>query len=177
MKAINIKQKIMDYFLLNPTKRLRVRQIEKEVKVPLPSAIRYSKELEKEKILKKLSIANIQVYMADRGSERFLLEKKCFNIKQLYLSGLVERFKNKYSNPLIILFGSYAKGEDQEESDIDLYIESPLKKIEKEEIFEKKLQRKIQLFVYPAIEKITNKELANNIVNGIVINGFLEVFK
>ena len=43
----SIKEEIKQYFLTNPTARKRVRQIESEVKVPLPSAIRYTKELEK----------------------------------------------------------------------------------------------------------------------------------
>lgn len=177
MKTKNIKEKIKEYFLLNPTKKLRVRQIEKEVKVPLPSAIRYSKELEKEGVLKKIDIAGMKVYVADRASERYVLEKKLFNLKQIYNSGLVRYLKQAYSNPTIILFGSCAKGEDVEESDIDLYIETPLKRIEGVDLFEKKLQRKLQIFIYPSIERVKNKELANNIINGIILNGFLEVLK
>lgn len=55
---------------------------------------------------------------------------------------------NKYSNPVIILFGSYAKGEDIENSDIDLYIQTPSKKELRTEKFEKLLKRKVQfLFI------------------------------
>ena len=48
MERKNIKERIKEYFLNNPTEKLRVRQIERKVKVPLPSAIRYTKELVKE---------------------------------------------------------------------------------------------------------------------------------
>ena len=43
--------------------------------------------------------------------------------------------------------------------------------------FENILNRKIQIFNYKNINEIKNKELSNNIINGIILNGFLEVFK
>ena len=36
--------------------------------------------------------------------------------------------KIELSNPSVIIFGSYAKGKDTEESDIDIYIETSSKK-------------------------------------------------
>ena len=173
----NIKSKILYHFFMNPTQKLRVRHIEKQVKVPLPSAIRYSKELVKEKLLKKTEIAKINLYSADRTSRIFLFEKKLFNLKQISNTGLIEHLFQKYSNPTVIVFGSYSKGEDIESSDIDLYVETPVKKKPDLTKFERKLNRKIQLFVHKDIKDIKNNELMNNILNGIVLNGFIEVFK
>ena len=176
MKIKSIKIKIKEYFLLNPTIRLRVRQIEREVKVPLPSVIRYAKELEQEKILKVTIIAGIKLYSTDRSSKTYLIEKRLFNLQSLYFSGLIDFLIEKYSNPTIIVFGSYSIGEDIEKSDIDIYIETPKKEIEKNlNSFEKKLQRNIQVFQHKNINQIKNKALINNIINGIVLNGFLEV--
>ena len=81
------------------------------------------------------------------------------------------------SNPIIIVFGSFSKGEDIENSDIDIYVETPSKKEISLKKFEKKLNRKIQVFRNKSIKKIKNEDLANNILNGIVLNGNLEVFK
>ena len=176
MKIKSIKIKIKEYFLLNPTIRLRVRQIEREVKVPLPSVIRYAKELEQGKILKVTIIAGIKLYSTDRSSKTYLIEKRLFNLQSLYFSGLIDFLIEKYSNPTIIVFGSYSIGEDIEKSDIDIYIETPKKEIEKNlNSFEKKLQRNIQVFQHKNINQIKNKALINNIINGIVLNGFLEV--
>ena len=107
----------------------------------------------------------------------FLLEKKLYNLRSLYSSGLVDFLVQELSNPAIILFGSYARGEDVETSDIDIFIETTQKEIPSLVKFEKKLQRKTQLFKYKDISKVENKELSNNIINGITLNGFLEVFK
>ena len=176
MKTKNIKNRIKEYFFLNPTMKLRVRQIERELKAPLPSVIRYTKELEKEGILKSTKITNITAYSADRTSKTYLLEKKLFNIHQLQVSGLLDFLKQEGGNPVVIVFGSYARGEDIEKSDIDLYIELPTKRKMNLEKFEKILQRKLQVFVYKNIHELENKELANTILNGISINGFIEVF-
>ena len=173
----DIKSKIKEYFFMNPTMKIWVRQIERDLKVPFPSVIRYTKELEKDGIIKSTVAPGITLYSADRTSTAFLLEKKLYNLRSLFSSGLVDFLVQELSNPTIILFGSYARGEDIEKSDIDLYIESTKKEIPSLDKFEKKLQRKIQLFKYKDISKVENKELANNIVNGITLNGFLEVFK
>ena len=177
MKTKNIKQNLKEYFFNNPTTKMRVRQIERTLKAPLPSIIRYTKELESENTLKSSEIAGIRVYSADRASKNFIIEKKLFNIYNLFNSGLIEYLIKEYNNSLIIVFGSYSKGEDIETSDIDIYIETLKKQVFNLEKFEKILQRKIQIFNYSNLDKIQNKELANNIINGLILNGFLEVFK
>lgn len=177
MKLKNIKTQIAEYFFVNPTVKLRVRHIEKKLKLPIPSVIRYTKELEKEGILKKEAIANIFIYSADRVSRNYLVEKKVFNIKLIFESELIDYLIKEYSNPVVILFGSYSKGEDIENSDIDLYIETPKKHEFNLQKFEKSLMRNIQIFNYKNINEVPNLHLANNIINGIVLNNFLEVFK
>ncbi len=176
MRTMTIIDRIKEYFFVNPTAKLRVRQIEREIKVPLPSAIRYAKELEKQGILKSTIVAGVKLYSADRTSKTFLIEKKLFNIRSLYVSGIVDFLIQKCSNAAIAVFGSYARGEDVEGSDIDLYIEMQKKEINLER-FEKELKRKIQPFIYKKITDVENKELANNILNGITLNGFIEVYR
>jgi len=177
MRTKNIKQEIIEYFFVNPTAKLRVREIERALKLPLPSIIRYCKDLEKEKILSIVKTGSVIFYTADRTSEKFLLEKKLFNIKQVYESGTLEYLRRELSNPTIVLFGSYAKGEDTEESDIDLYLETPSKKEVNMDKFEKILKRKIQILRHKNLKDIQNPHLANNIINGVLLNGFVEVFK
>ena len=176
MKTYNIKDRIREHFFMNPTKKMRVRQIEREIKLPLPSVIRYCKELEKEEILKKEAISGVSTYSADRASKKFLIEKRLFNIKSIFESGLPDYMIKEHFNPVIVLFGSYSKGEDTENSDIDLYVETPKKQNFKLEKFEKSLKRKIQIFNYKNIKDVPNPHLSNNIINGVTINNFLEAF-
>jgi len=171
----DIKQTLKEYFFTNPSAKLRVREIERTLRLPLPSVIRYCKKLEQEDILAINKIGNSNFYTASR-SETYILGKKLYNIKQVYESGLIEYLKVELSNPAIVLFGSYAKGEDVEESDIDIYIETPSKKQLNLKKFEKFLKRKIQIFRHKNLKEISNPHLANNIINGITLNNYMEVF-
>ena len=173
----NIKEIIREYFFVNPSAKLRVRQIEKTLKLPLPSVIRYCSELKNEGLLTTTKIGNVIFYVANRINNNFILEKKLFNIKQVCEAGLIDYLKKELSNPVLILFGSYAKGEDTENSDIDLYIETSSKEGINLNKFEKILNRKIQVLRHKSIKEVKNKHLANNIINGVILNGFIEVFK
>lgn len=177
METKNIKQKIKEYFFTSPTSKLRVREIERLLKLSLPSVIRYSKELQKENILTTIKIGNVVFYTGNRADKNFILEKKLFNIKLVYDFGLIEFLKIELNNPVIILFGSYSKGEDTENSDIDLYIQTPSKKEISIKKFEKVLKRNIQIIRHKSIFDIKNLNLSNNIVNGIILNNYIEVFK
>ncbi len=175
MKQKNIKKIIMEHFFLHPSSKLRVREIERKLRLPLPSVIRYCRELEKEDILAIENIGSVNFYTASR-SRKYLLEKKLFNIRQIYDSGLIEYLRVDFSNPAVVLFGSFARGEDVEESDIDIFIETASRKEMKLERFKKKLFREIQIFKNKRLSDISNPHLKNNIVNGITLNNQIEVF-
>lgn len=172
----SIKEKIKEYFFIFPEKRLRLRQIERELKLSFPSVVRYCKELLEEDILKIYEISGVKFYTSNFNNPKYKLEKKLFNLKSLYESELIEHITNNYDNPPIILFGSYAKGEDLSDSDIDIFIETT-QKIKNLQKFEKILKRNIQIFGEKSIKHIKNPHLANNIINGIKINGSFKVFK
>ncbi len=176
MSRKNIKNIIKEYFFVYPTAKLRVREMERLLQLPLPSVIKYCRELEKEDILSTHKIGTVNFYTASQSHD-FILEKKLYNLKQLYTSGLIEYVRQELSNPAIVLFGSYAKGEDTPQSDIDLYIETPSKKSININSYEQKLKRKIQLFQHKSIKDVKNVHLANNIINGIVVHKHIEVFK
>jgi len=171
-----IKDSIRDYFFVNPNSKLRVREIERLLNLPLPSVIRYCKELEKEGILTIFKVGTIKFYTASRN-QKYFVEKMLYNIKSINNTQLIDYIRKELSNPVIILFGSYSKGEDTEQSDIDIYIETPSKKKISLESYERKLKRKIQLFQHKNIREIKNMYLANNIINGITLNKELQVFE
>ena len=87
-------------------------------------------------------------------------------------SGLIEYLEEKLFPKVIVLFGSYRKGEDMIDSDIDLFVECKKEELNLS-LFEKKLKRKIQLHFKEDFNSFP-KELKNNIINGIVLYGFLE---
>lgn len=173
----DIKETIKEFFFVNPNSKLRVREIEKKLKLSLPSVIRYCKELRKEEILTTIKTGNVVFYTADKTNSSFILQKKLYNLNSMYESGLIEFLKKELSNPPVLVFGSYSRGEDIETSDIDLYIETSSNKSIDLRDFEKKLKRNIQLFKHKNVREIKNINLANNILNGVILNSYIEVFK
>ena len=176
MRQNNVKNKIKEHFLLNPTSKLRLREIERALDLSLPSVIRYSKELKLEGILDTIQTGDVIFYTADKTNENYLLEKRLFNLKQITTCGLISYLRKKLSNPPIVLFGSFAKGEDIERSDVDIYVETVAKADIDIKKFEKKLHRKIQIFRNTSLNELP-PNLANNVTNGITLNNQVEVFK
>ena len=170
----NNKYRILELFFDSPTKKFQLREISRLVKLGLLSVINHIKYLEKEKFIKKEE-GNIYPYYSAKKTIKFKIYKKTNMIIRLYEIGLIEFLEDKFSPEVIVLFGSASRGEDIEESDIDLFIIGKEDKIELKG-FERKLKRRINLFFEKGIEDLP-KELRNNVVNGVVLSGYLRAFK
>ena len=90
-------------------------------------------------------------------------------------SGLVEFIREKIDYEVLVLFGSYVRGEDNENSDIDLLVISKRKK----KLDLSKFSRLLKKPITPHILDLTTakKEFKNNIINGVVLDGYLRLFK
>jgi len=164
---------LLKIFLDNPTESFRLRELSRLSKISPLSVMNYLKEFEKEGLIQRSQKRDIPFYTAVRDNEKFILYKKISIIYELNESGLVDFLWEKLSPDAIILYGSYAKGESIEVSDIDIFVVCKEKKIELEE-FEKKLSKKIHLMFEADVKKIP-KELRNNLINGIVLKGYFKI--
>jgi len=169
------KYKLLKIFLDNPTESFRLRELARMSNISPPSVMNYLKQLERENFLKKHEKRGIPFYRALRDSKEFIAIKKTSILYELYFSGIVDFLWDELSPDAIILYGSHVKGESVENSDIDLYIIGREKRINIEE-YEEKLGKSIHLIFNQNIKKIS-KELKNNLVNGIVLKGYLKVFE
>jgi predicted nucleotidyltransferase len=107
-------------------------------------------------------------------------KKVAFNMQMVYSSDIIPNINKLFPNfQAIILFGSFRKGDDIENSDIDIAINILGKnelKIEELGIINKfgyRKKMKINLHIFSK-DKI-DKNLFSNIANGIVLEGFLEI--
>ncbi len=100
--------------------------------------------------------------------------KKIDLIHRVKETGLLENLKSEYQPDCIVVFGSAVRGEDTEDSDIDLFLQAKAKEINLNE-FEENLSRSIQLHISKSVEEYS-EELRNNIANGTVLHGYLEIF-
>jgi predicted nucleotidyltransferase len=137
-------------------------------------------EYEKEGYIEKKSLKNISGYSAS-GSEKFKLLKKYYNLEKIRQSSLIDFLNKKYDYPTIVIFGSYALGEDILTSDIDICIISNVDKQTDLNKYSKFLNKKIQLHLFTKEKwnKLISKkhEIVESIINGNVLSGYLEVFE
>lgn len=163
-------QKFLSVIFKFPTKGLTVREIARLIKVSPPTASSLSKHLEKKGLI-RVKKEKVQHKVFGNLENRYFRDlKRIYNIFSLFdlTDFLIKNFKPN----AVIVFGSYSKGEDIEDSDIDIFIDSVTKKRVNIEKFEKNLNRRIHLHVRD-IRKIP-EELRKNIINGVILYGFLE---
>ena len=162
MEQTNQKwNKILELLFEYPRKDFTVREISKKIKIPSSSVQRYLKKLRTGGLIKENKLI-INTY------SKFL--KAFFIINKIYKTNLIDYLHKELNPSVIILFGSIRKGEYDYESDIDLFVESPIRKDIDLKKFEKKLNHKIQLFIYSDINKL-QPNLFNNVINGIRLFG------
>lgn len=166
--------RILREFLDFPRKDFQMREISRNTKIAQPSVMNHLKALINEGLIIKENKGIYPSYRANREEDLFKIYKKSDLMLRMQEIGLIDFINDSCMPNAIILFGSASKGEDIEESDIDLYIQSPEKKLKLEK-YEKLLNRKISLFFKENFSKLSD-ELKNNIINGIVIKGYLKVF-
>ncbi len=174
--------KILELFIRESEREFHVREIAKLLRKSPTTISKYLKKYEKEKILISNKKSNHLFFKANSEYQRFKQLKLNYNLTLLHESGLINYLIEKFNYPeAIVLFGSFAKAENNKNSDIDLLIISPKKQDINLEKFEKKLGHKVQLFINTQSElerlKEKNKELFNNWINGIVVYGYFEALK
>lgn len=175
MLTENNKVNILRLFFEGPNVRLHLREVARRAELSATGAMKILGALEKEGLLEKERTALTVNYRGNYDNESFMALKRSLNLYSLSSCGLVSSLVEFYRIPeCIILFGSYAKGEDTKESDIDIAVLTGLKDFPGLDIYEGSLKRKISLHL---IENIKNEtqEFINSLANGIVLHGYFEV--
>jgi predicted nucleotidyltransferase len=172
---------IVKYFINEPEKEFHVRELAKLTKKSPTTISKYLKELEKEGMLVSENKLNHLFFKVNTENQKFKDKKLAYNLKYIKDSGLIEYLLEAYNPEAIVLFGSFAKAENIQRSDIDLLVISSTKKEVKLDKYEKKLEHNIQLFVHSMRDietmKTSNTKLLNNFINGIKLWGYWELFR
>ncbi len=167
------------FFFDSPTRGHSLMEISTVIGIAHTSIKQNLKELVKDGLIaesiEKKGKRKFPVYTAERNAKKFQQQKIIHNLSALLDSLLIDFLEDKLAPKAIVLFGSYRRGEDIETSDINIFVECKQEDIDLKQ-FEKKLKRKIEIhFQQNFLSYI--KELRNNILNGIVLRGFLEGYK
>lgn len=171
----NNKKTILELFFDFPNENFHLRQISRKTKIAITSVRNYLRELLQEKLVVQVHSGIYPCFKSNRDDDDgiFKFYKKLNLLERLHSSGLIDFIFDNCSPNSIILYGSGSKGEDIESSDIDIFVESPEKKLDLKR-FEKLLNREIHVLFKSDFSKL-DSGLKNNILNGIILKGYVDV--
>lgn len=156
--------------------KIHLRALARELQLHPSTIKKFIVPLVSENILKLDKNEKLMIYFDE--TKKAKITKTYLLHMQLYHSNLISHVNGELFEPTIILFGSCAKGEMSKASDIDLCIicDDP-KEIDVKK-YENILRREIHIFTYTKkMFQELSKEFRNNILNGIIVQGFVEVYE
>jgi len=118
--------KTLEVFFTEPTNLHFVKEISRKIKIAPTSIKKNIQLLLKENLIIKKESKPFDGYVANRNNQKFIFLKKVYNL--FSLEEIKDFVQKNISPKLFIVFGSYSLGEDIENSDIDLFILSQIKK-------------------------------------------------
>ena len=176
LKWTQLQQRIFRLLCIKSGKSLNQREIARILKVSPTSIAKSLPMLKKENLISigKSKNMNLTLVELNRDNEKAMELKRVENLKMIYESQIVNFLENNFPGCTIILFGSFSRGDDIFDSDIDIAIIGVKKREASLGKFEKILERTINLNFYRNIGEI-HKHLRENIFNGIVLRGGIEL--
>ena len=120
--------------------------------------------------IEKSGRMNLMSIELNRDSEKVVGMKRVENLKMIYESGIVSFLEERFPGSVIILFGSYAFGEDNMESDIDIAVVGCKSKVVDLGKYDKFFEREVRVNFYDSFGDI-HKNLRSNICSGVVLVG------
>ena len=176
LKFTRLQNEIFRLLSIKSGEKLNKRTIANLLKVSPTAVSKSLMLLEKEGLVKieREEKMNLSLVRLNREDSRAIGLKRAENLKMLYESGLVEDLEEKFPGSTIILFGSYAYGDDTIKSDVDIAVIGCKDKEIDLDNFERLLEREIRINFYKDFKKI-HEHLKENLYNGIILKGGFEL--
>ena len=175
-KLTHLQQGILRLFFVKAGTSLNQRQIANDLEVSPPAIKKALPELEKGGFIKRKKDKETKRWAIElnRDHHRIMQLKQADNLKLIYETGLADFLEKQFAGATIIVFGSYSRGEDIVNSDIDIAVIGRKDKRIDVIKYEKELRRQININFYNSFKSI-HKHLKENLCNGIVLVGGVEL--
>jgi uncharacterized protein len=173
-KINEIDLRILSLFTKGYDKEYYIREVEKLIEVSSRTALVYLAKLEKKGILESKTKGKIKSYSIKKSlisREFFILTELYKRIEFLEKNHLVKEVLEKsegYVQGIVVVFGSYAKGIQKDDSDLDLFIvgaydEKKIQKTGKKYGIEVNIKSyPMEIFEKEIVDDILLKEIADN---------------
>ncbi len=162
-------------FFKEPDREFHLRELARLTGLSAPGVKKILRKLEKEGLV---VIGKGKVAQSIRASKtpRFVFLKRLYNLNALWNSGLIVLLTNAYEEPeAIVVFGSYAKGEDASRSDIDIAVVTRKHMKVSTVKVENVLGRPLHIIEVDLSR--AEPEFLNALANGVVLSGYLTVVR
>ncbi len=175
--------KVLAYFFEHPYEEIYLRKLSEKTGVNTFMTKTIVDSLLEENFLVEKRLGRLRMVRANLENVLFRQLKVFYTLLKLERSGLIKYLlENVLRVSSIVLFGSAAKGEDSEKSDIDILVIGKKKGNLKLEKFERFLKRKIQLLLFSWSEwrrfaKENRVFYEEVIAYGIELHGFKPVVR
>lgn len=176
LKFTNLQIQILYFLCLRAGKTFNINRLSLKLDVSQPAIFKALLFLEKEQfvIKEKDPISGRWSIQLNRDNKHIIGIKRSINLHMLYGSGLVFFLQEQFAGTTIILFGSFARGDDIFNSDIDIAIIGRKEKNLDLSQYESALEKKISLNNFSDFASI-QKRLKESLCNGIVLSGGIEL--
>jgi len=174
--------KIIKYFFEKPYEQIHLRELSRKTKTSVYATKITVDKLVKQNILLENRQGNLRVIKPNMENQFFKQLKIAYSIKKIIESNIIKHLEtNIPAISHIILYGSTAKGEDDEKSDIDLLIIGQRKMIDISK-YQTKIGKEINLIIMrwsdwreqPKSNKAFYREI---LTNGIPLYGDIPVIE
>lgn len=167
--------RIIKLFFDGPQIAIHIREVARRTGMTPRGAKYILDALKNEGLLNLESTGIVSNYSGNYQSDKFVALKRSLNLYSLHSSGLVAALEEFYHTPkCIVVFGSYARGEDTGKSDVDIAIVTDSDEIPELDKYESYINRKISISLVRNVRK-EGANFLNSLANGIVLSGYLEV--
>jgi predicted nucleotidyltransferase len=173
-------RKVLGWFFSFPDKKIGLNDLSIAVRVSKTNAKKAVLALKDEGFISVEHIGRIWQISCNPGHSYNYTRRISRNLFLVYESGILDAVHKTLPNTkAVILFGSYRKGDDTEESDIDIAAEvvsdEPVRVVNLGILPEFGYRKNVPVSLHIFSRNNIDLNLFANVANGIVLQGFLEV--
>lgn len=178
-KEAEARLKVVYWFFAYPSTPFSLNDLVENLDISKTTANRVILSLIDEGFLLKEEIGKVWRITCNLQHPYNLTIKVPYHLSLLYNSGVIDEIYKHFSGAkAIILFGSYRKGDDNEKSDLDIAVEvldnKPLEVTRLGNLDFLGFRKNVPVNVHVFSRNKIDLNLFANIVNGIILSGFLE---
>lgn len=165
------RTRILKLLLLNPDKEFHLRELAREIGI---TPVYVNKELQNLKDLNLVLCSrkgNLSIFQINRGSLIFPELKNIFLKTEIFVEIIKESVK-KLKIEFAFIYGSFAKGVESKESDIDLFVAGSIHEDELGRIIheiEKRIKREVNYILW-RVELFLRRAKKHHLLNEIAKN-------